>query len=129
VNDRVVVSPPAIREEIARWLPDEMEEHFIDANERMGEALVAIGMALGLPRPAVGCTWGAPEILATINGLHEWACPECGATTRARMADRPRPPAPDPAAVTEFLSWCDTTGEHHGQPWAAMVDTLRETQP
>lgn len=45
---------------------DEMEGHFIDANERMGEALVAIGMALGLPRPCVGATWGAPEILARI---------------------------------------------------------------
>jgi hypothetical protein len=45
---------------------DEMEEHFIDANERMGEALVKIGMALGLPRPGVGANWGAPEILARI---------------------------------------------------------------
>lgn len=46
---------------------DEMEEHFLDANERMGEALVKIGMALGLPRPRVGVTWGAPEILARIG--------------------------------------------------------------
>lgn len=45
---------------------DEMEAHFLDANERMGEALVAIGMALGLPAPRVGATWGAPEILAKI---------------------------------------------------------------
>lgn len=45
---------------------DEMEAHFLDANERMGEALVAIGMALGLPRPRTGATWGAPEILAKI---------------------------------------------------------------
>lgn len=45
---------------------DEMEAHFLDANQRMGEALVAIGMALGLPRPRTGATWGAPEILAKI---------------------------------------------------------------
>lgn len=46
--------------------PDEMQEHFLDANERMGAALVEIGMALGLPRPGVNATWGVPEILAKI---------------------------------------------------------------
>lgn len=45
---------------------DELEEHFIDANERMGEALVKIGMALGLPRPTAQHHWGSPEILARI---------------------------------------------------------------
>lgn len=39
----------------------------LDANERMGEALVEIGMALGLPRPTAQCRWGAPEILAAID--------------------------------------------------------------
>ncbi|MFR9807093.1 hypothetical protein ACL02T_33070 [Pseudonocardia sp. RS010] len=52
---------------------DEMEEHFIDANERMGEALVEIGMALGLGRPGVGHTWGSPEILAKIAERDELA--------------------------------------------------------
>lgn len=46
--------------------PDEVQEHFLDANERMGAALVEIGMALGLPRPGVNATWGVPEILAKI---------------------------------------------------------------
>lgn len=48
---------------------DEFAEHFIDANERMGEAITAIGMALGLGRPGVGNTWGAPEIL---DRIAEW---------------------------------------------------------
>lgn len=48
---------------------DAMEEHFIDANERMGEALVQIGMALGLPRPTAQYSWGAPEILARISDI------------------------------------------------------------
>lgn len=43
------------------------EMGFCDANERMGDALTAIGMALGLPRPGVDATWGAPEILARIE--------------------------------------------------------------
>lgn len=46
---------------------DPMAEHFLDANERMAEALTAIGMALGLPRPGVDATWGAPEILTRIE--------------------------------------------------------------
>lgn len=37
------------------------------ANERMGEALVEIGMALGLPTPSARVRWGAPEILARIR--------------------------------------------------------------
>lgn len=48
---------------------DEFAEHFIDANERMGEALTAIGMALGLPKPRPGATWGAPEILKRVARL------------------------------------------------------------
>jgi hypothetical protein len=30
--------------------------------------------------------------LSASDPLHEWACPSCGATTRARMADRADPP-------------------------------------
>lgn len=46
---------------------DEMCAEIDDANTRMGEALVEIGMALGLPRPTVQHHWGAPEILARIR--------------------------------------------------------------
>jgi hypothetical protein len=50
--------------------PDEMEEHFLDANERMGEALTEIGMALGLPTPSSRITWGRTEILARWASIH-----------------------------------------------------------
>lgn len=46
---------------------DDITEGVLDANERMGEALVEIGMALGLPRPTAQHHWGAPEILAQIR--------------------------------------------------------------
>jgi hypothetical protein len=41
---------------------------FVDrvAGQPDDTALTRIGVALGLPRPAVGATWGAPEILARI---------------------------------------------------------------
>ncbi|GEM_PF-6725667 len=55
---------PAVSERIQRESVE--ESRLLDANERMGQALVQIGMALGLPRPRTGATWGAPEILARI---------------------------------------------------------------
>lgn len=62
------VWPSRVREALAAALDlDEFDLHLLDANERMGEALVAIGMALGLPRPTAQHHWGAPEILAAIR--------------------------------------------------------------
>lgn len=96
---------------------DEMEGHFIDANERMGEALVAIGMALGLPRPRVGVTWGAPEILARIADLHSADRVETAAQVlhdrrhragTAHTCDRCRE---DAAAVAAVLTASSDTGE------------------
>jgi hypothetical protein len=49
---------------------DDMEEHILDANERMGEALTEIGMNLGLPKPTPQYTWGAQQILVKIDELH-----------------------------------------------------------
>lgn len=52
------------------------------ANDRMGEALVRIGMALGLPKPGPGRTWGTQEILARIKQLRPVAeAPPTGADT------------------------------------------------
>lgn len=47
-----------------RLVPDEMD--LVDANERLGEALTEIGVALGLPTPNARIRWGAPQILARI---------------------------------------------------------------
>lgn len=55
-----------VAEAVTHLLDAQMHEHFLDANERMGAALVEIGMALGLPRPGGNATWGVPEILAKI---------------------------------------------------------------
>lgn len=52
---------------------DDFAANLLAANERMGEALVAIGMALGLDPPRTGKTWGAPEILARIAELNAQA--------------------------------------------------------
>jgi hypothetical protein len=46
------------------------EDELADANESMGEALTAIGMALGLPKPRPGATWGASEILPLAEREH-----------------------------------------------------------
>lgn len=56
----------ALPADAVRLVADEMAADILDANERLGEALVEIGMALGLPAPRTGATWGAPEILARI---------------------------------------------------------------
>jgi hypothetical protein len=45
----------------------EIEAGLVEANERLGSALVEIGMALGLPRPTAQHHWGAAEILARIH--------------------------------------------------------------
>lgn len=42
---------------------------------------VKVYRAMKRLRTAIAATPGEP--------LHEWICPRCGATTRARMADRP----------------------------------------
>jgi hypothetical protein len=36
---------------------------FVAANEALGEALTQVGMALGLPKPRPGSTWGVDEVL------------------------------------------------------------------
>jgi|SRR5688500_3834322 len=48
---------------------DDFVANLIAANEGLGEAQTAIGMALGLDPPRTGATWGAPEILARIAEL------------------------------------------------------------
>lgn len=50
-----------------RLVPDDIAAEALDANERMGDALVQIGMRLGLPRPTAQVRWGAAEILARID--------------------------------------------------------------
>lgn len=96
---------------------DEMEAHFIDANERMGEALVAIGMKLGLPRPRTGATWGAPEILAQIADLSSAERVETAARVlhdrRHRFGTAPTCGAcrDDAAAVAAVLTPTSETGD------------------
>lgn len=64
------VRPAHVRETLAEALDlDDIEVNMLEANERMGEALVAIGMAAGLPRPTAQQYWGAPEILAAVREL------------------------------------------------------------
>jgi hypothetical protein len=70
--------------------PDEMEEHFLDANERLGEALTEIGMALGLPTPSARITWGRAEILA------RWASIRAGIEGVTSINDDPMVCAPPP---------------------------------
>ena len=51
----------------------DLDADILEANERMGEALVEIGMALGLPKPVAGVRWGAVEILARAAQEHATA--------------------------------------------------------
>jgi hypothetical protein len=75
MHDRVrLVGPEVVSFKFCPWCGsqlfgevDEHRGHFIDANEAMGDALVAIGLALGLPRPGVDVRWGAKEILQRIH--------------------------------------------------------------
>ncbi len=45
------------------------EARLLGANEQLGDAIVQIGMALGLPRPDAQNHWGPAEILARITEL------------------------------------------------------------
>jgi hypothetical protein len=59
-----------VRHEVARRLAARSDEPCCDDHierERLGAALVEIGMALGLPRPSATVRWGAPEILERIR--------------------------------------------------------------
>lgn len=66
-SDLGYVEPSALPDDAVRLIPaEELETDLLDANDRLGRALVEIGMALGLPRPTARHRWGAPEILARI---------------------------------------------------------------
>ncbi|HEY9414072.1 MAG TPA: hypothetical protein VIQ30_04870 [Pseudonocardia sp.] len=71
IVDALCASPGVLRALAGEAEPDEMEEHFLDANERMGEALTRIGMTAGLPRPTAQHHWGADQIVRRIEQLRE----------------------------------------------------------
>jgi hypothetical protein len=122
VSDRVVASPPVIREEIARWLPDETAVAVGD-REALAYLVGQYGRLLELHRQVAMDTPADRELHSRAVS----AADEAVAPIRERLLTAP-PRYLDLVHVAEFLSWCDTTGEHHGQPWAAMVDTLRERE-
>jgi hypothetical protein len=64
------IRPAHVREALADALAGVDEQGMIEANETMGDALVDIGMALGLPRPTAQSHWGVTEILAAIEERH-----------------------------------------------------------
>jgi hypothetical protein len=80
IRDRlraVLARPAAGRDLTAQDGPTAVE--LLDDNERLGVALVDIGIAVGLPRPSATVRWGAPEILARLATLNS----ELGVPPRA----------------------------------------------
>lgn len=70
------VRPAHVREALADALAGIDELGLLNANEALGDALVEIGMAVGLPRPTAQRHWGAAEVLAVVERRPEPACAE-----------------------------------------------------
>lgn len=58
---------PGLPPDAARLVADELG--MVEDNEALGDALVEIGMAVGLPRPTAHHHWGKAAVLDRIAGL------------------------------------------------------------
>lgn len=67
---RVVDARPAAGRDLVDVEDGPTAVELLDDNERLGAALVDIGIAVGLPRPSATVRWGAPEILARIATIN-----------------------------------------------------------
>lgn len=76
---RVVDARPAAGRDLTAVEDGPTAVELLDDNERLGVALVDIGIAVGLPRPSATVRWGAPEILARLATLNS----ELGVPPRA----------------------------------------------
>ena len=89
-------------------------------------ALFAVGMLLG----AIGLVLLMPDP-DRADPLHEWRCPNCGATTRARMADHPnrRRTAAGDADLEQRQRLLDLTTALFGEPHPDPDPTKDDDDP
>jgi hypothetical protein len=103
----------ALPADAVRLVPDDMD--LLSVNERMGEALVQIGLALGLPRPSPRIRWGAPEILARIASMG--AAGEIPQAESVTLDDLTTPRCPVRLRVHEDGRWAVYESPDSSLPW------------